>query len=132
MKHDLYTLFKHDLNLEKDQTELLAKIFDAVDKKQVYEIKKQKILWSVTSVLLFTLTIITGWHAASAIASSNIGNYISIIFSDTSQAFILWKEITISIVESLPIIGIGLFLASFYFLFLSAKKYSVRSHTLAY
>ena len=41
-------------------------------------------------------------------------------------------EFTISIIESLPIIGIGLFLISIYLLFWSTKKYSIRSHTLAY
>ena len=132
MKPSLYTLFKKDFKSQEEQDILLEKIFKNIEIERVRVIQKQKILWSSVSVSLFVITIITGWHAISGIISSDTGNYVSLIFSDTAQALSLWKEITYSIIESLPIIGIGLFLASVYLLFWSTRKYSIRSHTLAY
>ena len=132
MNHTLYTLFKHDLKKEGDQTQLLEKIFSNIDKERAKAIRTQKILWSSTSFAFLIITIITGWHAVSGIIYSDTGSYLSLVFSDTSQALTIWKELAMSIVESLPIIGIGLFLASVYLLFWSTRKYSIRSRTLAY
>ena len=132
MKPSLYTLFKQDLEQKGEPKELLAKIFKNIDKERTRAIRTQKITWSLTSATLFVITIITGWHAISGIIYSDTGSYVSLIFSDTTSALSMWKDLSISIIESLPIIGIGLFLASAYLLFLSTRKYSVRSHTLAY
>ena len=132
MKSNLSTLFKNDWESTSQETELLAKVFSNIDKERAKAIKTQKIIWSASSVVFLFVTIVTGWHAVSSIISSDTGSYISLVFSDTGSAITLWREITISIVESLPIIGIGLFLASIYLLFWSARKYSVRTHNLAY
>lgn len=132
MKHTIYTLFKQDLESNIDQEKMLAQIFEKIEKERTKIIHTQKIIWSSVSFVLFVATIITGWHAISGIIYSDTGNYLSLVFSDTAQALTLWRELSISIIESLPIIGIGLFLTSLYLLFLSTKKYSIRSHTWAY
>ena len=132
MKSNLTTLFKNDWESTSQETELLAKVFSNIDKERAKAIKTQKVIWSASSVVFLFVTIVTGWHAVSSIISSDTGSYISLVFSDTGSAITLWRQITISIVESLPIIGIGLFLASIYLLFWSARKYSVRTHNLAY
>ena len=51
--------------------------------------------------------------------SSEIWQYLSVIFSDTGIAFSHWKEIAFSVIESLPVATVSLFLLSlFAFLFL--------------
>ena len=132
MKTTLYTLFQKNQELSYNETELLSKVFIKIQKEQSKSIKKQKIIWSASSFVFSIFTITTGWHAISSVASSDIGNYVSLMFSDTGSIMNFWKEFVISIIESLPIIGIGLFLLSIYLLFWSTKKYSIRSHTLAY
>ena len=133
MKTNLYSLFDTKKETTYSETVLISKIFAAIEKSKKSEEYKQKILWSISSAVFLIATIATGWHAISSLISSDTGSYISLIFSDTSSALSIWKELSISIVESLPIIGIGLFLASIYLLFWSAKKYAFRSsHNLAY
>ena len=132
MTSDLYTLFKNDTETQAPKAELLNRVFVQIEKAQAKKIRQQKTIWSIVSSVFFVTVILTGWHAVSSIASSNLSDYLSLIFSDTSSAFLIWKELGISIIDSLPIIGIGLFLASIYLLFWSARKYTVSSKTLAY
>ncbi len=132
MKPDLYTLFKNDGEQHAPKAELLERVVSGIKLEQNKIIRQQKILWRTTFFIFSLVTIATGIHAFSGIASSNFTDYASLIFSDTSAATSIWKELSISIVESLPVFSIGLFLASIYLLVWSAKKYSIRSQTLAY
>lgn len=132
MKKDLYTLLKTQEETLAPKAELLARVFENFEKQKVSIIKRQKLSWQIASMVFLIITVLTGWHMVSAIITSNSLAYLSILFTDTNIALSMWKEISISIVETLPIIGIGLFLASIYLLFWTTKKYSSRSHTLAY
>ena len=129
MTSDLYTLFKNDT---APQDDLEARVFACIEAAQAKKTRTQKIVWMTTSVIFSLVVVLTGIRAISNIASSNLSDYVSLVFSDTSSALSLWKEISILIIESLPIIAIGLFLGSIYVLFWSAKKYSISSKTLAY
>jgi len=132
MKPNLSTLFQKNWESNSQEAELLTRVFDTIERKQQQAIRTQKIIWSLSSVLFFAITIFTGWRAISSIISSDVGNYLSLVFSDTGIALTLWRSLVISIIESLPIIGIGFFLASIYLLFWSARNYSIRSQHFAY
>ena len=132
MTKDLYTLLKQDKELVPDNSELLMRIFNAIDAKRAKTIRIQKIFWSMASGAFTLATVVTGYGAASALYNSDFGNYFSLLFSDTGSFMVIWRELSISMFESLPIIGIALFLASLYLLFWSARKYVIRTHNLAY
>ena len=132
MTRDLYTQFTQDIETPEQQAELVARVFTRIESAQAKKIKTQKIIWMTTSFVFSCVVIFTGIRVVSGMISSNFGDYFSLIFSDTTTALSIWKELSISIIDSLPIIGIGLFLASIYLLFWSAKKYSISSKTLAY
>ena len=132
MTKDLYSLFKETKEITPDNSELLMRIFNAIDAKRDKAIRTQKIIWRSTSFVFTLATFATGWSAARSLMSSDFGTYFSLIFSDMGSFTTIWRELSISIFESLPIIGIGLFLASLYLLFWSTRRYVVRSHTLAY
>ena len=132
MTRDLYTLFAQEIETPEQQAELVARVFTRIESAQAKKIKIQKIIWMTTSFVFSFVVIFTGIRVVSGMISSNFGDYFSLIFSDTTTALSIWKELSISIVDSLPIIGIGLFLASICLLFWSAKKYSISSKTLAY
>ncbi|MEI6316563.1 MAG: hypothetical protein WCO65_02450 [bacterium] len=132
MTNNLYHLFQNDPHIQTPHTELEARIFDCIKTAQAKKIRNQKIIWISVSCIFSFVVILTGIRAVTSIASSNVNDYLSLVFSDTASAFTVWKELSISIIESLPIIGIGLFLASIYLLFWSAKKYTINSKILAY
>ena len=132
MTSDLYNLLKNDSTEFTPRNDFLKCILENIRLEQNKVIRRQKIIWRSVFFVFLMVTVATGWHAFSSLSSSDFGNYFSLIFSDTNTALAVWKELSISILETLPIFGIGLFLASIYLLFWSARKYAIRSHTLAY
>ncbi len=132
MTTNLTQLFQQEAVTYTPDTELTARIFQEIEIIQTKRNRNQKIIWISTFSMFFVLTLATGWSTLANLESSNAGNYFSIIFSDTSSALSIWKELSISILESLPIITIGFFLTSIYFLVWSARKYSFRSARFAY
>ena len=105
--------------------DLSSRVFAAVQNAALRSYTRQQRLWTVFSAVALITCAVTGWHAASAIASSNFGSYVSLFFSDGAIAFASWKEAGMSLLETLPIAGIGLFLGSIAVtLFIARKAFS--------
>ncbi len=93
-------------------SDLSARVFAKVQQTAMKTYKRQQRLWTVFSLASLAACALTGWQAASAIASSNFGSYVSLFFSDGAIALASWREAGMSLLETLPVAGIGFFLAS--------------------
>jgi hypothetical protein len=67
-------------------------------------------------------------YSAGAIAGSGFSEYLSLIFSDGGSLVAYWKEFLISLVESLPLLGITLVVASVLALLVSLRGTFTYSH----
>ena len=132
MTNELSRLLEKTNQESLARADLVPKILERIDAAKTAHIRQQKIIWSSISLVFFVCTIATGWNAYTRLASSDLGNYFSLAFSDTSFIVSAWREFVLSIIESLPIIGIGLFLTSTYLLFWSARKYTIKGERFAY
>lgn len=108
--------FKKILNrIEREEmplpNNLVNKIILSVDKKVSHDSKIKALGLSFVSFISFLISIPIISQIITSFTQSGFYNYISIIFSDSDVAFIYWKEILISLIESLPVIGIASLLA---------------------
>lgn len=70
-------------------------------------------------------------HIFTSFTQSGFYNYLSIIFSDSDVALVYWKEILISLAESLPVIGIvGLLTVTAIFVWSILKAVSITKNGL--
>jgi hypothetical protein len=87
--------------------------------KQIVRLK----LWAFSFAgLISFLGLIPAWKALlSNLTQSGVYEYFSLIFSNGSSVLSYWKELALSIAESLPLMSIILSLSLVFILFLSLK-----------
>lgn len=108
---------------------LFDRIILAIKKEK--ELKQsKKLLFNFLFLLIISLSVtpFSGVILVNQIKSSGIVYFISLAISDLKTFFFFWQDFSLAILESLPIVGITIFLFSlviFIFtlrLFLSRKK----------
>ena len=84
-------------------------------------------LWSLSSLLFVsTVGLIPAFEILlSDLAHSGFYEYFSLIFSDSGLMFSYWKEFTLSLAESLPMMSI-IFTLSLVFIFLLSVRYMLK------
>lgn len=80
--------------------------------KKIYKLENRKLfikqsIYGVLSFGSFIGVISSGVYAVKTLAISGVYNYISLLFSDI-QALSYWKELSLSIAESLPFLAIAI------------------------
>ena len=110
MKKDLKQLFQADAAVTPRGIEerIYARISECAAKTE----HREKIFWGIFFIGALASFIGSGVYAISEFSKSNFGSYFSIIFSDTGTVALFWRELGLSLIESLPIFGIALFLGS--------------------
>ena len=79
-------------------------------------------MWSVFGIVSATAFIASNVTALHQIQASNFGTYFSIIFSDTGSVSTFWKELGMTLIESMPILAFASVIATLSFMILSARK----------
>lgn len=102
---------------------LFDKIMNRIKReRQLLNLRKRLIIFS-TGAAGSIMAFIPALNAVRAnLAESGILHFISLVFSDFTIVVTLWKEFAFSILESLPIISIAIFLATI-FMFLGCIKF---------
>ncbi len=98
------------------------RVFLAITILQKRKIRNQKIMWSVFGIVSATAFIASNVTALHQIQASNFGTYFSIIFSDTGSVSTFWKELGMTLIESMPILAFASVIATLSFMILSARK----------
>lgn len=65
-------------------------------------------------------------YATGEFSQSGFYEYLSLLFSDSGAVLASWREFTLSLIESLPITEIAIFLAAV-FVFLVSAKLAIRN-----
>lgn len=85
------------IGLEKD-------IINKLHKLEKRELLLRQGMYSTISFISFFGIIYSSMYVYNNVASSGISSYLSLIFSDI-EALTYWKELSLSILESLPFLG---------------------------
>ncbi|MFA5889038.1 MAG: hypothetical protein WCW47_02010 [Candidatus Paceibacterota bacterium] len=101
--------------------ELREKILFSIKKEEVYR-AKMYFFMSITIGLasIFGL-FFSVRYMVQEFYQSSFGSFISIIFSDPNMAIYYWKELSLSLLETLPILGITVSLIAMYTLLVSVR-----------
>ncbi len=129
---DLGTLFKDQDTQEGLQApaRLEDRVLISVREAAKAEDRKDHIVWGgffLASVGFFCASIM---YAVREFSTSSFGRYFSLIFSDLGSAMHGWKELSLSLLESLPVAGVVLVLASIVLVLFTIRKYSRRGNSL--
>ena len=108
--------FKEILNRIEDKdisvpNNLTEGIVLRINDRERHNSKIKALGLSFVSLASFLLSIPIISQIITSFTQSGIYNYISIIFSDSDVAITYWKEISLSLAESLPILAITSLLA---------------------
>lgn len=102
---------------------LFGKIMNRIKREQqLLNLRKRLIIFS-TGTAGSIIAFVPALNAVRAdLTESGILHFISLVFSDFTTVVTLWKELAFSVLESLPIISIAVFLAAI-FMFLGCIKF---------
>ena len=121
MQDKLIKIFK-EAKYEPDST-LPLSVWRAIiiREKRMAKIK----LWSFSIVGIASLSILIPVFEMllTDLAHSGFYEYFSLIFSDGGSMITYWKELSLSLVESLPLMSIIFTLSLFFIFFLSLKYF---------
>ena len=118
---DYQTLFIHIQEVQVP-TALKDCIFRCIDKEAKRQARLRFTFFTTVATSSFTALFFLSVSLFNNLIQSGSYNYASLLFSDIAAVSKYWKEFSLSFVESLPILGIIVFLSvTIVFLWTSAK-----------
>lgn len=128
MEKDLNSLFKK-ITLEPNIS-LKDRVFEAIYLRKK-KIAHQKTLVYLGSSFVFLIgSIFSFQFLIKGLKSFGFFEYVSLIFSDGSALSLIWKDYLLTLVDSLPVVSLGLSLFLLFLLFVSIKKVSYYNYNL--
>lgn len=100
------------------------------------EFRRAKVYFTVVATVLpasLVAVFLSGKYLMNSFYESGFHDYFSLLFSGDSTVLTYWKELTYSLVETMPVVGTIVFLIAFSFLVWSGANTftSLRRFTLA-
>lgn len=120
---DLQTLFKDPYDISAPAA-LADRVLLAVRETARKEDRRDRIAWGsffLASLAFFGTSVV---YAVQEFSNSSFGNYFSLIFSDLGSIVHLWRELGLSLLESLPLTGVLFVLGSTVLVLFTIRKYS--------
>ena len=122
----LKNLFKqeNEINIPKNlYQQVVFCVEQAIEKKK----RQDQIVWGGLFLASLGIFVASAIHTTLVITRSSFGNYFSLIFTDSATALTLWKQIILSLIESLPFIEICIVLTSVAVVLWSIRNFSKSS-----
>jgi len=105
----------------KPSKELREKILFSIKKEEVYRAKMYFSISAVVAVASIFGLFFSVKYMIQEFYQSSFHSYLSLIFSDPNIVISYWKELSISLVETLPMLGITISLITAYTLLVSVR-----------
>lgn len=83
------------------------------------ELRRAKIYFSIAALALpvsLIAVFLSGQYLLKSFNSSGFYSYISLLFTGDSTVLVYWKELSYSLIETMPILDTAVFLVAFGFL----------------
>jgi len=119
----------HNLPLKQAPAGLSAKIQSAIQKEvQLRSLRRRAVAFGTGFVTLASFMVVYWNMFLGEISGSSFMAYLKVILSDYDVALVYWKEMALSLLESLPVVNlIALSLLIFFGLSLLSKLLQIRS-----
>lgn len=88
---------------------------------------RESFVWGGIFLLSFITFCASLVHTTKIVMASNFGNYFSLIFSDSNLIISIWKQLSLSLIESLPFVEVSLVLISCMILLWSIRNFVRKS-----
>jgi hypothetical protein len=82
-----------------------------IDIEKIKRAKQRFVIFTISSIVSFGAFLFTLQYAVTEFAKSEFTQYFSLIFSDSQSVFVYWKEFSLVLAESLPVMSILLLLS---------------------
>ena len=105
----------------KPPKELREKILFSINKEEIRRAKTYFLVSVTTGLVSIFGLIFSVRYMIQEFYQSSFYSYLSLIFSDPSVVLSYWKELSMSLLETLPILGITISLIAVYVLLVSIR-----------
>ena len=120
---DVSTLFQSATTIEIPEG-LEERVFLSIQNAQQREYAFRRTLWGSLSLASLAVLAFSSIYTVHAFAVSSFSNYFSLIFSDMGSISLWWKDLGLSLVESLPVFGTLLLVGSIGLAVWSMRKFA--------
>jgi len=127
---DLRKLFQQNTTTPLPSN-MLERVMFRIEMEIQKRAQKQRYIWGIVSISSLFAFIGSCIYAFEAFSTSGFGNYFSLMLSDSSSALLFWRQLGLSLIESLPVVGVILLLASISLLLWSIRRFSKYTGTFA-
>ncbi len=124
--HTLEKLFQN-ISSAEHSPDLYQKITTLILRKRQRQEQIQLILTGGLSLLSGVGVIFAFRYVIQELSHSNFSQYISLLFHDSTTALVYWRELGMSLAESLPFLGVTILLSTI-LLFLASLKLVSEKH----
>jgi hypothetical protein len=128
MEKDLNSLFKK-ITFEPNLS-LKDRVFEAINIRKKKNAHQKTLIYLGSSLVFLVGSIFSFQFLIRGLKSFGFFEYVSLIFSDGSALSLIWKDYLLTLVDSLPVVSLGLSLFLLFLLFVSIKKVSYYNYNL--
>jgi hypothetical protein len=109
------------MNRLKPPKELREKILSSINTEEIRRAKMYFLVSTTTALVSIFGLFFSVRYMIQEFYQSSFYSYLSLIFSDPSVVVLYWKELSISLLETLPILGMTISLMAIYALLASVR-----------
>ena len=126
---DSATLFQSASTIEIPDG-LEARVLLSIQNAQARDYAFRRTLWGSLSIASLVVLAVSSVYTVHAFAVSSFSNYFSLIFSDIGSISLWWKELGLSLVESLPVFGTLVLIGSIGLVLWSMRKFATQTASI--
>ncbi len=90
--------------------DLEARVFSRIEKEKKFLARRSLLIFTLADVLSGAGLVLSFSYLFKLLATSGFYHYASLFWSDLGTASLYWQELLLSLVESLPMLGVIAFL----------------------
>lgn len=109
---------------------LAKRVASAIERARVFRLRLRLAGFSASAAVSFAgITLVTA-NLLGSLSNSGFSYYLSLIFTDAGLLVTYWSDFLLSMIESLPILPLGLLFGSLLILLESARSIFADAHHL--
>ncbi|MFA5000699.1 MAG: hypothetical protein WC531_00520 [Candidatus Paceibacterota bacterium] len=93
-----------------------------LEREQKKRARRNLLIFGAVDIFSVVGLVTAGLSLVNLLASSSFYNYLSLLWSDSGTLALYWQELLLSLVESLPFLGLTVFLAIILVMLISLAK----------
>lgn len=111
--------------------DLMSQVIERLGQDQKRQARRNFFVFGLVDIFSAMVLVSSSFYLFKLIASSGFYNYLSLLWSDGGMISLYWHELLLSLIESLPVLGLIVLLGGTLALLLSLAK-TITSFKLAY